>query len=295
MQIKRILCPIDFSEFSSMAYEYGLSLAEHYAAEFVILNVVELGKYPFADYAAYQVDFAKFSRALEEGGAVRLREFVKNHPEQKIQPRLVVCQGNSSDSILAFARREKIELIVMGTHGRHGFNRVVLGSTADRVMRTAECPVLVVSKAPNQSDASAPQEPHVHHLRRILYCTDFSQNSERTLEYAISATAEYDAELTLLHVIEHVPRSFGKDELIGMCAERLETLISPARRDSIKMNTAVRVGKSYEQIVQHSLENQIDMLVMAARGGEALDRAVFGSTTYRVIQFAPCPVLAVHT
>jgi nucleotide-binding universal stress UspA family protein len=92
MQLKRILCPVDFSEFSAMAYQYALSLAEHYNAKVIALHVVELWKYPFADYAAYEADYAKFSGALNEGGEVRLREFVKKHSHDGIQPQLLVHQ-----------------------------------------------------------------------------------------------------------------------------------------------------------------------------------------------------------
>src|SRR5579859_5672044 len=295
MQLKRILCPVDFSEFSRMAYPYALSLAEHYNAQVIALHVVEHWKYPFADYAAYEADYAKFSRAMNEGGEMRLREFVTQRSQSGIQPQLVVSQGNASDSILSLTQTENIELIVMGTHGRRGFDRLVLGSTTDRVMRRAACPVVVISKAPHSSSAAGPGGRHGHRLDRVLYCTDFSENSERALDYAISATAEYDAELTLLHVIEHIPSSFTKDGLIAKCAEQLDRLITPDRRKTLKITTAVTVGKSYEQIVHYAIEGHIDMVVMAVRGAEALDRAVFGSTTYRVIQLGPCPVLAVHT
>jgi nucleotide-binding universal stress UspA family protein len=162
-------------------------------------------------------------------------------------------------------------------------------------MRRAACPVLVISKASHTSIAAGPEGRRSHRLHRILYCTDFSKHSESALSYAISATAEYDAELTLLHVVEHVPHSFKKDELVVSCAEELDKLVAADLRKSCKIKTAVRVGKPYEQIVQHAVEEQIDMVTMAARGAEALDRAVFGSTTYRVIQLGPCPVLAVHT
>jgi nucleotide-binding universal stress UspA family protein len=295
MQLKRILCPVDFSEFSKMAYQHAMSLAEHYNANVATLHVVELGKYPFADYAAYEADFAKFSKALSEGGEVRLREFVKQQHQDGVQPRLVVNVGNASDSILSFAQTQNIELIIMGTHGRRGFDRLVLGSTADRVMRKAFCPVLVISKPPHSSIAAGPQGRHGHHLSRILFCTDFSENSEQALNYAVSVTAEYDAELTLLHVVEHVPSSSRKDELIATCVEQLDKLIASEGRKRLKVKTAVRVGKAYEQIVRHAVEGQIDIVIMAVRGAEALDRAVFGSTTYRVIQLGPCPVLAVHT
>jgi universal stress protein A len=128
-------------------------------------------------------------------------------------------------------------------------------------------------------------------LNRILYCADFSGNSERALNYAISATAEYDAELTLLHVLEDVPSPARTAEAVAAATERLDKLIPPEARKTLKIKTEVRIGKPYRQIIQLALEAQIDMVAMGVRGHGALDLAVFGSTTYRVIQLGPCPVL----
>jgi nucleotide-binding universal stress UspA family protein len=293
MELSLILCPIDFSEFSAMAYRHALSVAEHYHAKVVALHVVELRKYPFADYVGYEADFAKLCRALVEGGEVKLRDFVQKYSDERLQPQLVVDCGNASDYILSFAQNHNVELMVMGTHGRRGFDRLVLGSTADRVMRKACCPVLVISKQPHGSLAT--EDRHAHHLSRILYCTDFSENSERALSYAISTTDEYDAELTLLHVIERALGLTKKDELTAICTKKLDALIASETRKRLKTKTVVRLGTPYKEVVQFASEMRIDMIVMAARGAEALDRAVFGSTTYRVIQLGPCPVLVIHT
>jgi nucleotide-binding universal stress UspA family protein len=129
---------------------------------------------------------------------------------------------------------------------------------------------------------------------RILFCTDFSKNSETALKYAISATEEYDAELTLLHVLEEVPSRAKTDDAIKTTKEQLEKLIPPEGRKTLKTKTAVRIGKAYQQIIQLALETQADMVAMGVRGRGALDLAVFGSTTYRLMQLGPCPVLAVH-
>ena len=294
LEIKLILCPIDFSEFSIRAYHYALSLAEHYRAKLVAQHIVELWRYPYADYAASVGDYDKFCRALREGGKEQLQKFVKNHTHDETQPKLVVHQGTAPDSILSFAQAEKTDVIVMGTHGRRGFDRMMLGSTTDRVMRRASCPVLAVCKPPHDCKAAGEERHHVHHLSRILFCTDFSENSERALNYAISATAEYDAELTLLHVLEEVHSPAKKEEAIATATEQLDKLIPPEGRKTLKIKTAVRIGKPYQQIIQLALEAQIDMVAMAVRGRGALDLAVFGSTTYRVMQLGPCPVLAVH-
>jgi nucleotide-binding universal stress UspA family protein len=131
-------------------------------------------------------------------------------------------------------------------------------------------------------------------LNRILFCTDFSENSELALHYAISATEEYDAELTLAHVLEDVPGPAKTEEAIAKATERLAKLIPPEERKTLKVKTAVRIGKPYQQIIQLVGEAQIDTVVMGVRGRGALDLAVFGSTTYRVMQLGTCPVLAVH-
>ena len=296
LKIKLILCPIDFSEFSIRAYRHALSLAEHYRARLVAQHIVELSRYPYADYAASAGDYEKFCRALREGGKEQLQEFVKKHTSYEIQPELVVHQGTAPDCILSFAQDQKTDLIVMGTHGRRGYDRLVLGSVTNRVMRRAPCPVLAVCNPPHESVAAdtAAGKERGHHLNRVLFCTDFSEGSELALSYAISATAEYDGELTLLHVLEEVPSKAKTAEAIAAATEKLNKLIPPEERKTLKIKTAVSIGKPYQQIIQLALEEQIDMVAMGVRGRGALDLAVFGSTTYRVLQLGPCPVLAVQ-
>lgn len=293
MQVKSILCPLDFSDFSTPAYQYALSLADYYKARMVALHVVELWKYPFADYAAHEADYAKFSRALNEGGEVKLQRFVKDNPAGRIQLELAVHQGNAPNCILSFAQKQNMEVIVMGTHGRRGFDRLVLGSTTDRVMRKAACPVLVVSNSAHQALTTGPDGRH--RLRQIVYCTDFSNNSERARGYAISLAAEYGAELTLLHVADTVSDPKKAEAIIAERTQELDKLVSDTERKNFNVRSVVKFGKPYEEIVRHSADGQASLIIMTARGGDAVDRAVFGSTTYRVIQLGPCPVLAVHT
>jgi len=291
LEIRRILCPIDFSEFSITAYHHALSLAEHYRAKLVAQHIVELKRYLSFGFAASAGLYEEFCRAVRESGKEQLQEFIKDHPGDAIQPELVTQMGTASDSILAFAQAQKTDLIVMGTHGRRGYDRLMLGSVTDRVMRRAPCPVLAVRMPPHDSSAESKDRGHVHHLNRILFCADFSENSERALDYAISATMEYDAELTLLHVLEEAPTPARMEEAIALATKQLDKLIPPEGRKTLKIKTAVRMGKPYQQIIQLALQEQIDMVTMGVRDRGALDLAVFGSTTYRVIQLGPCPVL----
>jgi nucleotide-binding universal stress UspA family protein len=294
LEIKLILCPIDFSEFSERAYQLALSVAEHYQAKLVAQHVVEVWRHPSASFAASGGLYEEFRQALRETGEEQLQQFAKNHTHGEIQLEFVVHEGSAPDSILSFAQEQKADVIVMGSHGRRGFDRLMLGSVTDRVMRMATCPVLAVHKPPHDSTAAGKEWHYVHHLSRILFCADFSRNSERALNYAISGTAEYDAELTLLHVLEEVPNLAKREEAIAAATEQLDKLIPPEVRKTRKIKTAVRIGKPYREIIQFAVEAQTDLVTMGVRGRGALDRAVFGSTTYRVMQLGPCPVLAVH-
>ena len=294
LEIRLILCPIDFSEFSQRAYQHALSLAEHYQAKLVVQHVVELWRHPSASFAASGGLYEEFRQVLRETGEDHLQQFVKNHAHDKIQPELVVHEGSAPDFILSFAQTQKADLIVMGTHGRRGFDHLMLGSVTDRVMRSAPCPVLAVRDSPHDAMVASKEQQYIHHLSRILFCADFSKSSERALNYALSGAAEYDAELTLLHVLEEVPGPAKTEDALAEAREQLDKLIPPDVRKTRKVKTVVRIGKPYREIIQFALEAQIDLVAMGVRGRGALDRAVFGSTTYRVMQLGPCPVLAVH-
>lgn len=295
LEIKLILCPIDFSEFSVRAYRHSLSLAQHYRAKLVVQHIVEIWRHPSASFAATVSLYDEYCQSLRGSGKEQLQEFVKNHTHLEVQPELVVDQGIAPDSILSRAQAQKSDLIVMGTHGLRGFDRLMLGSVTDRVMRRAPCPVMAVREPPHDTVAAGQERHCLHHLDRILSCTDFSEDSERALNYAISATAEYDAELTLLHVLEDVPSPAKTEQAIGVATERLGKLISPERCKTLKVKTAVRIGKPYREIIQFAQEAQTDLVSMGVRGRGTLDLEVFGSTTYRVMQLGPCPVLTAHT
>jgi nucleotide-binding universal stress UspA family protein len=292
-KVERILCPVDFSEFSARAYRYSLSLAGHYRATLYVQHVAEIWRDPSVGYAASGGPVEEFVRAFRRNAEEQLQEFVKDETRGEIQPVQLVEVGMAPDCILAFAQVQQISLIVMGTHGRRGFDRLMLGSVTERVMRKAPCAVLVV-RTPSHAFISPSGGRDPVHLRRILFCTDFSENSQRALEHAGSLSAEYDAELTLLHVLEETPALVDLEEEEATALRRLDEMISTNEREAGKIKPIVRKGRAYEQIIHLASEMQADVVVMAVRGRSTIDLAVFGSTSYRVMQLGPSPVLAVH-
>jgi len=291
-KIERILCPIDFSEFSERAYDYAQSLAWHYKATLFLQHVID-SLTPYYPYFAYPDPYHELCRKLRADAEQQLQEFAKKHSWRGIQPRCNVEDGVATDVILRLAEAEAVNLIVMGTHGLGGLDHLALGSVTEKVLRNARCPVLAVR---NPAHAFAPPgaDPDLVQLHRILYCTDFSDPSEQAFDHAVSLAAEYHAELTMLHVFEAPPGPADIESEIAKVLERLKERISPEARKSGMTKAAVRIGKAYQQIIELALESQTDLIVMGVRGRHALDLVVFGSTTYRVLQLGPCPVLVVH-
>jgi nucleotide-binding universal stress UspA family protein len=292
LRIERILCPVDFSEPSAKAYDSAQSLARHYQAKLFLQHVVDFVLPAYAYYAD-AIYINQLFQTIRDGARKQLQDFAKSHTRSGVHPECLVHEGGVADSILSFAAAQNVDLIVMGTHGLKGVDRVALGSVAEKVLRKARCPVLVSRKAGQGVAAPQGRQDSVH-LRRVIFCTDFSDPARGALEYALSVAAEYDAEITLLHVLEDVQRLDNIQEAIATATKQIDKLVPAERREAAKIKTMVRIGRDYEQIIQFASDIQADLLIMAVRGRNALDLAVFGSTTYRAIQLGPCSVLAVH-
>jgi nucleotide-binding universal stress UspA family protein len=235
--------------------------------------------------------FVEFSESLVADGLAALHRFVDGSGGT-IQPECIVqANFSAADAILSLAETRAISLIIMGTHGRRGFDRLMMGSVTERVLRHASCPVLAVRPAtPGSNYPGAPDEPVP--IRRILCCVDFSAHSRRALEYALSAADAYSADVTVLHVLDPVSQSADVAQETDAAMANLAKLLPPGS-SSTKTHLEVRLGEAYREILLLGSEMQADLVVTGVRGRNSLDLAVFGSTTYRLIQLGPGPVLTV--
>lgn len=292
LKIERILCPSDFSDFSERAYDYGLSLARHYNAELYLMHVVRPVIIGYPEYAIPD-SVNEFYGELREHAEEQLKEFAKVHAAGGVRARIAVEEGVVTESILGFARENSVDMIVMGTHGRRGFQRLTLGSVTERVLRKALCPVLAVRRPVHDFVEPGSEEEPVH-LRKVLFCSDFSKCSERALEYALSLAMEYKSELSLLHVLEHTVAPAERDAENDRILRRLGEHVPEAARSCCQIKPLVRAGRPYEEIIKVAEQEQTDLVVVGVRGRNVLDLALFGSTTHRVLQLGPCPVLTIH-
>jgi len=296
IEIRRVLCPIDFSEFSRHAIHHAIAVAGWYGSSLTVLHVV--ANLPTMDVPGVPLTDVERDRLTAE-----MRSFVGQTPPDMPVSFLVRESSDVRRQILAEAQALMSDLLVIGSHGRSGFERLLLGSVTEKVVRKSPCPVMVVP--PRAQDAAG--AGLIHGGRpRILCAVDFSDASLGALEYAMSLAEEADADLSLLHsievppeLLEHipVPADFDVDRCHAAARaaslQRLRELIPPAVRTYCHVETVAAEGAAYRQILRLSAEQKTDLIVMGVHGRGAVDLLVFGSNTARVIRAATCPVLIV--
>lgn len=294
MEIGHILCPTDFSEFSLHALDHSAAIARWYQARLTVLYVFP--NTPVMDLPPLVLDDATRERIASD-----LKRFTAGVPAGVPLDLRIQEAPNVHDEILAQAAAIPADLLVLGSHGRSGFQRWLLGSVTERLMRRAPCTTMVV---PRRAPDTPPDAPV--HFRSILCPVDFSDGSVVALEQAISLAEESDAHLSVLHVIEVPPelreheilKDFNVDS-VRAAAEaeslrRLRAMIPEGARTYCTVETAVREGAAFREILKVAAEKRADLIVMGLLGRGAIDRFVFGSNTVRVARGAACPVLIVR-
>jgi nucleotide-binding universal stress UspA family protein len=294
--IQRVLCPVDLSEFSARALAHAVALARWYRAEVIVLHVFTAVPPPASVFEGAATP------SLAEPDRQRIEDWVRQFAEPHLQPevpaRIEIREGAAAAGIVEAAANA--DLLVMGTHGRGGFERLLLGSTTEKVIRTAPCPVLTV---PPHAEGAPLDVPAA--FKRIVCATDFSPSSRKALEYALSLAQEADARLTLVHALDWPFLEPGEDPLDQSLAvsrqealedleERLRRAIPEEARTWCEPEERLVAGRAHREIVSIAAETGAGLIVMGAQGRGALDRAFFGSTTSQVVRHATCPVLTVR-
>jgi nucleotide-binding universal stress UspA family protein len=196
--MKRILIATDFSVCARRALEYGVCFARAWSASLDLLHVVEV--LPGLEADASAADPLMEPRRKESGRILSNLATLVRRDGMEVVWR--VRQGIPSEQIVQAAREQRADLIVVGTHGRTGLDHILLGSTAERVIRRALCPVLTVRVA--RGHVAEQDEETPPRIRHILVPVDFSSPSLDALEYAIQVVDGFGARLTLLHVLEPI-------------------------------------------------------------------------------------------
>ena len=291
--IKNILCAIDRSPSSLQAFGYAIALAKWQRARLNLLEVIEEAPPPGVSRAPTSDGVpAEARKALERD----LRRVLTARRASDVKVKISMRKGNVVQEILAQGRTSRADLIVIGTHGRGGVQRLVLGSVAEKVLRLATCPVLTVRRGVRLARRS--RSP----FETILCPTDFSAAANKAVAYAKRLAQEADAKLILLTAVDW---PFGTAVMSGPVAELRKSIeldaseslarLLPRAANGPRAQAIVALGKASAAIVKGARARSADLIVMGVSGRGALDVALLGSTTHHVIREGAWPVLTVQT
>ena len=296
--VERILLPTDFSGFSTQALRRALVLARRFNARLKVVHVIQ-GFYPVGDAMLAAAPPAE-GRKMAESDA---HAFMAEARDAGIDYELEIREGNPWREILAAAAEMPADLVVMGTHGRSGPERFLLGSVAEKLSHRLPCPVMTVGQEEGRAwEAANP-------VGRVLCATDFSENSERAFRFSLALAASLGAKVTLLHAIEHMPdlgaaryRMVVPDvepllkEIERAASERLGKAVDSSRNEFPGADVTARLGagRAYQEIVRVAEDERADLIVVGAQGHGMLEHLLSGSNAQQVIRRATCAVLTVR-
>jgi len=281
-QPKLILCPIDFSEPATLALYYGKHLATCFGARLTVLYADPFSPPPY--FTSGQVeDLAKTIERFKGAAHEYLTRYVSEHIGGPGEVEKIVVENQTVPAILLTAKDKKADMIVMGTHGRSGINRLMLGSVTEKVLHETDRPVLTVRGKKGIA------EPSKVSIRQILCPINYTEVALKALEHAVGISKCFEAELLVLHVIESHSTDVKEEEEHG----RLCAWIPDGVRSRCSLREVVRRGEAAEQIIEAASSAGCDMIVLGAQHKRFHDTTVLGTTTIRVTRHAPCPVLTV--
>lgn len=296
-EFKHILCPVDFSDASRHALHHAIAIAGWFESHVTALHVrrsdfVFEPPILFAERGGLQA-----LRVDRDELIARLNDWMQAATAARVPWNAKVEEGLPAQCVLDVARLLPADLIVMGTHGRSGFEHLVIGSVAEKVLRNATCPVMTV--LPRAATAS--RLP----FRRLLCPVDFSEASIEALNVAFPLAEEADAELTILNVVDwpddetFLVEAFDspdmRRQLEAQTAKRIDALIPEEARVWSRPSAKVAIGTPHREIVAAAAKMDADLIVIGVHGRNTLDVTLFGSTTNQVVRRAPCPVLTIRT
>ena len=277
--ISSILAPTDLTDSSLPALRYARMFADRFSAKLTVM---------YTDPIVYPVEYIGVADAFSfaatpEQQAVLKRE-VEKHAIPVVGPECAidVTVGQPVPAILSTARERNADLIVMGTHLRHGWRRALLGSVSDSVLHSAACPVLTVAAR----DLYAGTPPHA--VTNVMCPVNFSDVARDALHVAAALAEAFGAHLTIVHVLEpDEPTNVRADE------ERIRRWVGPELQDLCSYRELVLRGGPAERVLDCAEDVGADLLVIGAQHKLFRDSTVVGTTTERLMRFAACPVLVV--
>ena len=295
MTIETILIPTDGSEQAEAAARRGFEFAKQLSAAVHLVSVADVA---IAATAGYSGDSPRIRTHLREQAETYVSRLEPAARDRDLDVTTAVCEGIPGETLVEYAEHLAVDAILIGTSGRGGVARTVIGSVADKVIRTASVPVIALTRdAVDREDGS---------VDSILLPTDGSDAAEAAAGRGIDLAAQLSVPVHLLFVAdEDVSGGLASlfsdaerdsvEQLRQGGGDHLARLGAAAREQGVEFVAATREGNPVEEIVDNATENGIDMVVMGTHGRGGFERFLVGSVTDRVIRTAPVPVMAVRS
>lgn len=295
---KRILVPLDGSELAERALGPALAVAKHYQAELLLLNAPMIAPALTAVVHSYDIpafDMNMKQMHLEAEQYLTYKRDTLRH--EGVVVRKVVQEGDPATVIVDTAADQNADLIVMSTHGYTGLERWVMGSTAERVLQSAPCPVLILrSRRP---------------IQQMAITLDGSELAEQALPPGLALASAFSAEVTLLrvkepyhkpdpdliHQLEQMEPGLGQhmvDDFYANVDNYIERIRVENQEAHPHIEALSLVGPAAPSITDYLQTNEVDLVVMATHGRTGLGRWLYGSVTQKLLRNMPCAMLVVR-
>lgn len=281
--INNILFLTDFSPASTCALHHAVSVARRFEAKVYVMHILEPPIVAPLSAAFYEAE------SVREDAEKKLAALLREGELNGVLHEIILGEGALWPTVEKIISEQKIDLVVVGTHGRKGFQKMLLGSVAEEVYRKANCPVLTIGPE-NPANPEKGMRP-----RRILLATDLKDEGHHACDYALAMVWRHGAQLIIFHVIEdHKVSDFGRSEQQRLAAlARMEGLIQQEVPLVSEPKMVVVRGDAAEEISQAAHEHEADLIVIGLHRGKGMAGHLRGTVAHRVVCSAPCPVLTV--
>jgi nucleotide-binding universal stress UspA family protein len=291
--IRNVLVATDFSSCSERALLHAVAVAHHYGSTLHLAHVVQPTLFSLVPPEGYtgtvEAEGVVMDRARADAQNLVDAVLRRTHCED-LDNHIWVSLGLVGGTLCAVIRREHIDLAVVGTHGRTGIRKVVLGSVAEDVFRHASCPVLTVGPHSWRSD------PQSVHLKHVLFPTDLSVDSARALPLAMTIANEFDASLTALHVVESLDSDAALDKrrVVSVLEERMLKMVSCAGSRPREFAVRVEFGGVAETVLETAARLGVDLIAFGLKAPDTYVDRLPWMHAYKIVCEAGCPVLSLR-
>lgn len=284
-----IVCPVDFSEFSVKALRYAVAFAKENEAKLILYHAVpDVERTTTYMELVYPVVLV---REMEERANKELETLASRIVPPELSVSKVVQQASPVEGILDLVKKQNADLIVMGTHGRTGYERFLLGSVTGKVLHKSMVPVLTVC---NPTHHFIKEEGFRRiGIKKILCALDLGRGSDKVGDLALSLARLYQSELIVIHVSQK-QKAADWFEREAASLDVMKTLIAP-NQDWCKACYLVEAGRPDEEILKAVERHGIDLIVMGHHSHLPLQEAVVGSVALKTVAGSACPVLVLRS